>query len=201
MEKSRILKVSRLEGLTDGVFAIAMTILALDLRTPNQASLPLGKLLLNTIPTKLIVYIGSFIILGTLWVAMNFQMGLLERINRPYLWAHVLYLMTVCVVPFSASLFATYPDSTISISFFAINLLCASLTQYLIIQCAHRFNLNYSLCPHEARRAVIKRIFMAPIFYIASLLVAPWSPGVAFALLVIPILVYIFPGKIDQYNM
>ncbi len=201
MTKRHLLKVSRLEGLTDGVFAIAMTILALDLHIPAQLKgLPLGPLLLHTIPIKLTVYVGSFIILGTLWVAMTFQTGLLERINRPYLWSHVLYLMAVCVVPFSASLVAAYPQSAVSISVFAVNLLCASLTQFLIINCAHRFHLNNTIYSDAARGAAVKRIFIAPVFYIMAIFVSHWYPSIAFMLLVIPILVYIFPGKIDKYN-
>ena len=130
---SRILKVSRLEGLTDGVFAIAMTILALNLHVPSE-NIPHSQLshIMPSVYLNLLIYGGSFIILGTLWVAMNFQMGLLNHLNRPYLWCHVFYLMAVCVVPFSSSLVATYHDSYISITFYAINLLFASLTQLII---------------------------------------------------------------------
>lgn len=201
MKGRYILKVSRLEGLTDGVFAIAMTILALDLRIPHQlTSLSLRDILFNNIPTKLVVYLCSFVILGTLWIAMNFQTGLLERINRPYLWTHVLYLMIICVVPFSASLVAAYPENPLSISFFAVNLLCCNLTQFLIIQCASRYQLNSKLYSDQTRLAALKRIFVAPFFYIASLFVAHFAPYVAFALLVVPIVVYMFPGQIDKFN-
>lgn len=201
MKQGRLLKISRLEGLNDGVFAIAMTILALDLRLPTPLpKLPLGQFLLSAIPIKLIVYVCSFIILGTLWVAMTFQTGLLERINRPYLWTHVLYLMCICVVPYSASLVAAYPHSSVSISFFAVNLLCSSLTQFLILQCAHKFKLNSEHYPEHAYHAALKRVMVAPAFYIISLVLAHWHPKIAFIFLVIPIVAYIFPGKIDKYN-
>lgn len=202
MESKPLLKVSRLEGLTDGVFAIAMTILALNLNLPDELSnLSLSHHLVNTIPVKLVVYICSFIILGTLWIAMNFQTGLLERINRPYLWTHILYLMCICIVPFSASLVASFPHNAISISFFAVNLLCSSSTQFLILQCAYKYKLNSPQHSDEARYAALKRIFIAPAFYLASLILSHSYPTIAFALLVIPIVVYMFPGKIDKFNV
>ena len=196
-----ILKISRLEGLTDGIFAIAMTILALDLRLPTYLTkFDLSTFLLSDIVTKLLVYAGSFVILGTLWVAMSFQTGFLERLNRPYLWTHVLYLMIICIVPFSAFLVSTYPHNDVSISFYAINLLCANLTQYLIIECARFFKLNNASYTDMVRRVSLQRVFIAPIFYIASLVIAHWSASLAFIFLLAPIVVYMVPGKIDQYN-
>src|SRR5579871_1824982 len=105
MAAAHLLKVSRLEGLTDGIFAIAMTILVLNLRVP--VNLPDTKISLHIqseIYTNLLIYIGTFIILGTHWIAMNFQWGLLELLNRIYLWVNMFYLMAICVVPFSANL-------------------------------------------------------------------------------------------------
>lgn len=200
-QRSHILKVSRLEGLTDGIFAIAMTILVLDLHLPEGIKIiNLYSFLFTSIFIKLIMYVCSFIILGTLWIAMTFQTGFLERLNRSYLWIHVFYLMIICIVPFSASLVAAHPDNYVSISFYAINLLCASLTQFLIIYCAHYYQLNHEDYTNHIRRVSIQRVFVAPPFYIASLFLAKWSTSIAFFLLVAPIVVYMIPGKIDKYS-
>ena len=201
MGQVHILKVSRLEGLTDGVFAIAMTILVLDLRLPSGLSaVPLLNLLENLVLIKFFIYIGSFIILGTLWVAMGFQLGLLERVNRPYLWANVFYLMAVCIVPFSASLVAAFPESPISISFFAFNLLCTSLGQFITSQSAHKHNLNRELYTPAIRQAILRRIAVAPLFYCTAIAVSYWNTKVAFLLLVIPPILYLFPGRVDSYD-
>lgn len=196
-----ILKISRLEGLIEGVFAIAMTILVLDLKINSGIeSANISQFLLSNVAYNLFVYIGSFIILGTLWVAINFQQGLLAQLNRPYLWANIFYLMTICVVPFSASLVASYPNSQASISFFAINLLCTSLGQLLTTETAHHYNLYKWFYDRQIRIAITKRVFLAPIFYILSLLVAFWNTHLAFIILVLPILIYIKPGSIDKYS-
>ncbi|TAK79232.1 MAG: DUF1211 domain-containing protein [Gammaproteobacteria bacterium] len=201
MSQGHILKISHLEALVNGIFAIAMTILILDLRLPDGVpSSDLLKMLTSDMLRHLFVYIGSFIILGTLWIAMNFQWGLLERINRYYLWANVFYLMAICVVPFSASLVATYPRNYVSLSFYAINLLCASLGQLIISECAHVFNLNRDIYTPALRVAIVKRILVAPVFYISSLLIAHWSTVASFLLLIAPTIIYLVPGRVDKFD-
>ena len=201
MSAKHLLKISRLEGLTDGVFAIAMTILVLDLRLPAELGAnTLIEILHRDVLLKLFIYAGSFIILGTLWVAMNFQLGLLDRLNRQYLWTNVFYLMVICVVPFSASLLGAYPHNPASISFYAVNLLCASAGQFLTAQCAHTYNLNNEVYTPAIRRAVVGRIFVAPVFYICSLIAAPWDTTVAALLLLAPTAIYMLPGHIDRYE-
>lgn len=201
MSVHHLLKISRLEGLTDGVFAIAMTILVLDLRLPSH--LPVENLLpilQQDIFIKLLIYIGSFVILGTQWVAMNFQLGLLECLNRQYLWANIFYLMVVCVVPFSANLLGAYPNSSASIAFYAVNLPFACGCQLLIFGCACIYKLNKDTFTPALRAAVIKHTFVAPIFYVVALLVAHWSTTIAFILLVAPTLIYMRPGSVDQFE-
>lgn len=195
-----ILKVSRVEGLMDGIFAIAMTILVLDLRLPQDVlSSNLSTILNTTVIFKLFIYIASFVILGTLWVAMNFQMGLLKKVNRPYLWTVVFFLMAVCVVPFSASLVAKFPENPASVTFYVFNLLCGSLGQLLTLECSHHFQLN-GINTDAIRYAAIKRVLVAPAFYVAALILVNWHPRIAFILLIIPTVVYIIPGRIDKYN-
>ncbi|HVE43917.1 MAG TPA: TMEM175 family protein [Gammaproteobacteria bacterium] len=201
MASEHLLKLSRLASLSDGVFAIAMTIIILNLHVPMH--LPdqnLQFLLHDEIYANLFIYIGTFIILGTHWIAMNFQWGLLVRLNRPYLWANIFYLMVICVIPFSANLLGVYRHSVESIYFYAVNLLCSSLGQLLILCSAYYFNLNKSTCTPAIYRAALLRILVAPIFYVSSLILAHWTTEGCFILLVLPTLIYMIPGKIDKYE-
>lgn len=201
MSSFHLLKVSRLEGLTDGIFAIAMTIMILNLHVPDQASVNDVDPLVNAnLIATLFIYAGSFIILGTHWIAMNFQLGLLDHLNRPYLWANMFYLMVVCVIPFSANFLGKFPYNAHSIEFYAANLLCGSLGQYVVMQAAHYFKLNKDRYTPAIRRATLQRMMLAPPFYICSVLVAQWNMRLAFAMLVAPTLMYIFPGRIDRYE-
>jgi uncharacterized membrane protein len=201
MATGHLLKISRLEGLTDGIFAIAMTIMVLDLHVPaHLADSEILPLIKSDVMTNLIIYVGSFVILGTHWIAMNFQWGLLDHLNRVYLWANMYYLMVICVVPFSANLLGEYPYDNDSIQFYAINLLCASFGQFLTLQCAHYYKLYKQEYNRAIYSAALYRLLVAPIFYIASLVVAEWSIVAAFALLVAPTLIYLIPGRIDKFE-
>ena len=131
---------------------------------------------------------------------MNFQIGILDHINRPYLWCNMLYLMTVCVVPFSASFVAAFPNSRISLAYYAANLLCANFGQLLICECAHIYKLNGERYSPAFRRAVIQRIFVAPPFYILSFFLAPFNTTLAFIVLIIPPLLYLIPGYVDKLD-
>ena len=201
MATTHLLKVSRLEALTDGIFAIAMTIIVLNLHVPlhlpNQKIPPLIR---EEIFSNLLVYIGSFIILGTHWIAMNFQWGLLERLNRTYFWVNMFYLMAICVIPFSANLLGAYRYNVDSIYFYAINLLCCSFGQILILQCSVYYKLNKDVYKPVIYRAAILRILVAPVFYISSLILTHWTTRGCFVLLVLPTLIYMIPGRIDRYE-
>lgn len=201
MASIHLLKISRLEGLADGIFAIAMTIMVLNLHVPLHIQThKIFPLIQKDLYTNLIIYVGSFVILGTHWVAMNFQWGLLERLNRIYLWTNIFYLMVICVIPFSANLLGAYPNNIDSINFYGINLLCCSLGQFLTLECAHFFKLYKSEYTPAIHRAALRRIWVAPPFYVASLLIAHWNIVVAFSLLVFPTLIYIIPGRIDRFE-
>lgn len=201
MPAAHLLKVSRLEGLTDGIFAIAMTIIVLNLHVPqNLSNDMISPLIQEEIYSNLFIYIGTFIILGTHWIAMNFQWGLLERLNRIYLWTNMFYLMTICVIPFSANLLGAYRYNIHSINFYAANLLCASLGQFLILQCAHFFKLFKDIYTPSIYRAAMLRILVAPLFYVSALILAHWSIRGAFMMLVAPTLIYMIPGRIDRYE-
>jgi uncharacterized membrane protein len=201
MAQEHLLKLSRLEGLSDGIFAIAMTILVLDLRLPAGTSVTdLSLVLHHYVLQRLLIYMGSFIILGTLWIAINFQVGLLTRVNRLYLWTHVFYLMVICVVPFSASLLASYPENPSSILFYALNLILAYIGQYLIFSAACFFKLNGEGYTSELHVAVVRRLCIAPIFFVAAIILAHWNMRLAFLMLIAPTVIYIIPGKIDKFE-
>ncbi len=201
MSQAHLLKVSRLEGLTDGVFAIAMTILAFDLRLPQNLLVDnLLDVVIHVELLKLFVYIGSFIVLGTLWIAMNFQLGLLESVNRPYLWANVFYLMIICIVPFSASMVARYTSDPITILIFAFNLIATSIGQYITAQSAHKHHLNKANYGPAIRSAILRRVAVGPVFYISACFLAYWNTKIAFIFLVVPPIIYLFPGRIDSFD-
>lgn len=203
MNPDRLLKVSRLEALTDGIFAIAMTILVLNVTVPHNTSVAAFLPALEaSIVHKLFIYAGSFIILGTQWIGMDFQHGFLVKVDRPYLWVNIFFLMFLCVVPFSASLVASYPHFPISIYFYAINLILLNVMQLIMWHYAQSYHLNSTTAKTlEINRSILRRIYIAPIFYILSMLLSHWHTGVAFLALILPPLIHSMPGAVDKYTL
>ena len=105
----------RVETLADGVFAIAMTLLVLDLKVPSLAAVAeaggLGPALLLLWP-RVLAYGISFVILGIYWTAHHYQYHSLKQADRNALWINLLFLLLVTALPFSASLLASYPERT-----------------------------------------------------------------------------------------
>lgn len=201
MRTTSILKKNRVESLTDGIFSVAMTILVLGIQLPTTTTADqLSKIVPHLISQNFLIYAGSFFILGTYWIAVNFMQGFLERVNRIYCWIVLFFLMIICGVPFSASLFMEYPDEMISIHVYIINLLAGNAFLWLMLEYATRNKLNNKSFD-GAYGIALKRILIAPAFYLAAFVVAHWNIKLAFILLILPPVIYLFPGKLDVYGV
>jgi uncharacterized membrane protein len=101
--------VERLAALSDGIFAVAMTLLVLDLRAPAAAAIhsehDLWRALVALSP-RLIMYMMSFMTLGIFWVGQQTQLNHLARSDRGLSWIHLAFLFLVSITPFSTALLA-----------------------------------------------------------------------------------------------
>ena len=103
------LPVTRIETLTDGVFAIAMTVIVLGLELPRGPG-SLGSRLWVLWP-KLASYVLSFVMLGVLWIGHHYQLNHLRRTNRILIWLNLGFLLAITFLPFGAALLGTnYTD-------------------------------------------------------------------------------------------
>jgi uncharacterized membrane protein len=98
---------SRLEAFSDGVFAIAITLLVLDLRVPEPGSGTLGHELLAQWPSYA-AYIVSFFTIGIVWINHHAAFSRLRRIDHSILIWNLALLLTVGFLPFTTNLMATY---------------------------------------------------------------------------------------------
>jgi len=126
---------NRLEALTDGVFAIVMTLLVLEISIPEilhpslQAELP--RRLLELWP-KLYSYVLSFIVLGLLWTLHHRSFHFIKRSDSVLVWLNIVFLMFVALIPFSTSLLGSYGTEQLSIVIYAGNVLLALVMRLII---------------------------------------------------------------------
>jgi len=137
------LTTARLETLTDGVFAIAMTLLVLNLKFPQPSHYMGGSLhkLLGSQIHIFINYVLSFIILGIFWIVHHQQSHYIKRTDRIHLWINIFILMFIALIPFSTSLVGIFTKDWADEIFFAGNIFMIGLFFYL----------NWSYATYEYR--------------------------------------------------
>lgn len=115
--------LERMLFFSDAVFAIAITLLALELKVPIEAvgggELQLQQALLGLIPTA-IGFVVSFLLVGQTWIEHHRIGGLLSGIDRGLLWWNLLLLMFVAIMPFATSLVSSYNTSLIAVCLYAM---------------------------------------------------------------------------------
>jgi uncharacterized membrane protein len=169
---------ARLEALSDGVFAVGMTLLVLDLRVPHAADAPTGGDLLAALAAEWPTYLAYVVSFGTvlvMWVNHRNVLRLLRDPDVPFHLLNGLLLLLVTVVPFSTSLFAEHlghGGERVAAEVYAGTwLLIALAFQVWWHYAAFHRRLVANRVPDEALRAITRSYYVAPPAY-----------GLAFAL-------------------
>lgn len=116
----------RLAALSDGVFAVAMTLLVLDLHAPAAAVIHGERDLLHAlleIAPRLLIYLMSFMTLGIFWVGQQTQLNLIGQANRDLTWIHLGFLAAVALMPFTTALMAEFIEFRIALLLYWFNIL------------------------------------------------------------------------------
>jgi uncharacterized membrane protein len=171
--------VERLAALSDGVFAVAMTLLVLDLHAPAadlvRTDGQLASALLNLVP-KLLVYLLSFITLGIFWVGQQTQLNHLARSNRDIAWMHLAFLFAVSLMPFSTALMAAFLRFRVALVIYWFNILLLGGLMLLGWRCAAQSGLLRADMPPGTDYAVQRRIIVAQALYGAAALLCMFDP-------------------------
>ncbi|HYV08744.1 MAG TPA: TMEM175 family protein [Thermoplasmata archaeon] len=114
----------RLLTLADGIFAIAMTLLVLDLRLPDGSNADLATQLAG-LRSAFLTFVISFVVLGVFWFAHHQTFHFLVRVNRTLVWLSIGFFLGVALIPFVASVLGAHPDDPIAFTLYggAIGLL------------------------------------------------------------------------------
>jgi uncharacterized membrane protein len=120
----------RVEALTDGIFAFAMTLLVTTLDFPNSTG-PLPPLtpsgFLSLYSPDLVHYVIAFAALAGFWVAHHIQFHSIQRVDRTAIGMNIACLLFVALLPFSTAIAGDYPDTPFAAMVFEANLLVIGL--------------------------------------------------------------------------
>jgi TMEM175 potassium channel family protein len=118
---------ARIEALSDGVFAIILTLLVLEIAVPtNLSSQSLREVLVELRPT-LAAWVISFLITGMYWVSHRDLFARIRVVNRDLVWLNLLFLLPVSLIPFAASVLGEYPDEPIALHIYGVILIAVTL--------------------------------------------------------------------------
>ena len=201
-ESAEGLSKHRIEALSDGIFAFAMTLLVLDLKIPhssNPSSAALGPTLLALWP-KFLSYGMSFVVLGVYWIAQHSYAHFLKRTDRWLLWFNLLFLMLIVLVPFSTDLLGDYPKHKVAVMIYGANFIALGLALYLqwwYATSGHRL-VGRDLEPEVICRGK-RRMLGGIAVYSGAVLIALVHPTLSIIMYAAIPLFFIFPSRIDHH--
>ena len=191
--------LERLAALSDGVFAVAMTLLVLDLKAPSvpkRAQQPLwsggggaseralSHGLLHNVAPRLLPYLMSFLTLGIFWVGQQTQLHSFTRSSRALTWIHLSFLMAVTLLPFSTGLLAQDTTYRLSIAVYWLNLTALGLVLLISLRYADRAGLITDETTDEMLAAMRRRIVVYQCLYAVAALSCLINTYLAIGLLV-----------------
>ena len=186
----------RLEQFSDGVIAIAITLLAFELKAPHLSNLDLVssiKEVLRLLPT-LLTFILSFVTIAIFWVNHHQMTDHIDNINRRIIWSNMFFLMFLAMIPFASRVIGENPGNSLSVASYGFILFCCSLSFSVVHLLIHKkINKNLSMT-----NKLIQRSLIGPIYYACAIVAAFNFIPVAYFLLMIPTIYYFLPKRLQR---
>ena len=186
----------RLEAFSDGVIAVAITLLALDLTVPQPGH---GDLLtqLDDHWPQFAAYAVSFFTIGIIWVNHHARVSLIARVDRTLLFLNLVLLMFVVLIPFATATMATYltgdpKQSHIAMAVYAVVLEGMALSFTAMFEWSLVEGRTHVTIPPEQRRIARFRASIGTIVYAVVFVVAFLSAPISLALAGVTAIYYIF---------
>jgi uncharacterized membrane protein len=186
------MKHERIGALADGIFAIAMTLLILDIHVPQVATLQWQDL--QALIPKLATLAISFVLLGIYWSSHHMLFDRLTKGSFKFMWRNIWFLLTITLVPFAAALLGEYPYSMVAQIVYAAVLVISGLQLYGAIYYSVHTELLFTESPSvEFRRNVAGKLLISPFIYVIAMAVSTWDPHVSLWLLIVGPAIYFLP--------
>jgi uncharacterized membrane protein len=181
--------LERLAALSDGIFAVAMTLLVLDLHVPASEVIHSQGELWHTLAEaapQLISYIMSFLTLGIFWNGQQAQLNSFSRSDRNLSWIHIAFLFAVSLMPFSTRLLAGFISYRSVLFAYWGNILLLGVVLFGSWRYARRAGLLQEEITLDRQCAIERRIVVAQGLYAFGAGLCLWSTyaSIAFIILV-----------------
>ncbi len=194
---------SRIEALCDGVFAIAMTLMAFSIKVPSiprdADNARLAAVLFELWP-QFVTYIISFVMLGVYWIGHHNQFHYIRHSDRVLLWINVVFLMFVTLIPFSTEVLGQNRGQPVAVVFYGVNLTILGF----ILQAQWWYaTTNHRLTDPDLDLVFVRlfknRIQLGLFFLLISIAISLVSTRLSLLVFAAIAIFYILPGHVDRY--
>jgi uncharacterized membrane protein len=184
MDRDQLTSTARIEGFSDGVFAIVITIMVLEFRVPEHAfEAGLWQGVAAAIAPKLLTYALSFVVLTNLWIGHHALMHSAHQATPVLMWTNNNLLFWISLVPFATMLFGEHVLAPNAVALYAASLAMTSLSFTLLRLRVVREN-KFAGKTLLAQRAGLRRSLISNSIYVAAIPTAYISVYASFGLFV-----------------
>ena len=196
----------RIEAFSDGVFAIAITLLILEIRLPEQSG-GVYESIANTLLTiwpSYFAYIFSFITIGIYWVNHHYIFRVYKRTDHLFNLINVFFLMCISFLPFPTEVLGSHlldlAEQRTTVAFYIFGLLLPALSWvFMWLYGSSKYRLiDVNLSPRFVRY-LTRQYCLSPIIYVSALLIALIQPLIGLAIAVGLTFLYLLPSKAPVY--
>jgi len=183
------MKSGRLEAFSDGVLAIIITIMVLELKAPQELSL---EGLLQIAPV-FISYILSFIYIGIYWNNHHHLFQVTERVSGSVLWANLHLLFWLSLIPFATSWVGEHHEASLPVALYGGVLLMSSIAYHILEVCLMKNHDSDSALKKMA--AFGKKELLSTTIYVAAIPLAYVTTWAAVGCFVLVAILWVIPDK------
>ena len=191
----------RINAFSDGVFAIIITIMILELKKPEAATF---HALFALWPTWL-SYGVSYVFIAIVWINHHFLMNYAQNAKLRLMWANFAHLFSVSLIPFCTDWVADTRFEPVPVAMYAFIFILVNIT-YLWLVWDTLCDEMGNAVPERAKYLLHLRSFLTMGLFLAATIIAFWLPYVSFSLILISLLLYTRPeipnhimaGRSDQ---
>jgi uncharacterized membrane protein len=174
---------NRLEALSDGVFAVAITLLVLDIRLPADVAYDHLAAALVSLAPRILSYLLSFFVVGVYWAYHHFALARLQRIDGTILFLNLLVLLLVTFMPFPTILLGEYPFTAIPLVIYGATLVASNFIGFLWVLHLHR--RPELMSPDHRGDFLVSQVpiyLLVNIPYLAAMALAFYAPAVSYGI-------------------
>jgi len=192
---------NRLEAFSDGMFAIILTILVLELHVPNLPNSScdaFANAMLELAP-KFLSFLFSFFIIAILWINHHHIVHQIDMVDTKLLWLNIALLFLACLFPFLTAFISDYPMNPYVVALYPLNMACSAITLGTLWKYAFVDTIlaPSKLTSEQKRKRINQDRMMAVVNVIAAGLAFVWVPITLFMIMALPFL-FVVPGFLSN---